>query len=375
MLTSKIWCSKRKLQMFDPIDRYLIRNMPPSCQLLFCGCLIIVTATAAPQAVHGESPQAEAVASGLSSVTDIQAKQEKVKQRIARLHAESVTAEGAAPLPEIVKEQLDTLSWLDLTYSQLLALSKTEQSTRQELAEVQQEWESLAKFGIGQPAPYSYTLLDDIRAERLKLQSRLQSLSSLEATTDHALQKTKSELKEAESRRRQAKEALTDEQRLDQRATRQIEHEHALLACEAKQAALEQQRAESSLRQLQIQAIDQKINILNEKQRIVSSSVQFSAAELESRMKILDETEKELRDDMSEKLRELVRWQLPASSAHQPPDGDPANADPLRQLRSELRQQEVNLTRQMLRELVEVRAAWRWRYQLSQRIGFRATAA
>ena len=353
------------MRMFDLTDGYLSRNVPPSCQLLICVCLLMVTATAAPRTVHGDSPQAEAVSSPGSSVKDIQAKQEKVKQRIARLHAASETAEGAAPLPQVVKEELDTLSWLDLTYSQLLALRETAQSTRRELAEVQQEWESLAKFGIGQPAPYSYTLLDDIRAERLKLQSRLQSLNSLESTTDHALQKAKSELKEAEGRRRQSKEALTNEQQLNQRATRQIEHERALLACEAKQAALEQQRAESLIRQLQIQAIDQKINVLNEKQRIVSSSVQFSAAELESRMKMLDETEKELRDDMSEKLRELVRWQLPTSSSHQPPDADRANADPLRQLRSELRQQEVNLTRQMLRELVEVCAAWRWRYQLA----------
>ncbi len=150
----------------------------------------------------------------LSAQQDASAKtaaaREKIKERIRILNAE-IEQLGDQKISEAVGFELDLLSWIDLTYTQLDSLAGQRESILNGIRDLKQEQESLSRFGIDEPTPYSYLLLDDIRGELLKQRGRLSGLQARQTSLQDSLDEANNRLKETESKRRLAEEAIANE--------------------------------------------------------------------------------------------------------------------------------------------------------------------
>lgn len=336
--------------------------------LAICGWMVIaliswlplspLPAQTLPWETAAES-QEEVVAH--EKVTDPAARRAEVQQQLRSLQSE-LTRRGDNISPQDpVFQEIDTLAWLDLTYSQILALDEEGTELKTRIEGIQEQQAALARFGLPDPPPYSWLQLDELKLQQRKLNDRKSALESRATHTDQSLSMAHSRLEEAQQLRRQAEDNVRSAAADEVRADRRAKLERARLQCEARQAALDQLKLEIEVRKQELAAIEAELELLRAREELVVEHVAFTREQLDSRLQLLDDTERELQTRMATGIRELALIRNLASA------DDAADATPPDRLvdPAEIREAEIGFLRQMLRELVEVRAAWRWRYEMA----------
>ena len=289
----------------------------------------------------------------------VESQQAEVRRRLQRLQAEFDRRDDDRIAHEVRKE-LDTLTWLNLTYSEQLELRSQLTAAHQELQQAKTDLEAVRNFGIEGETPYSYLRLDEVRSERNSLVSRLATMESLQQSNQQSRGEFKEELRQLQISRRQVDEALSDAGTRANLSPLQRERQLSMLLIQAHEAALDHLEAESGLRAIEIETLQTRIETATEKERLMAANFRFSEEDLELQLSLLAQIQNQLHEDMSAKMLELANLQRAT------PDGssDERQSVPIDQLRSKLFQQELDQCRQVLRLLVETRVAWRWRYQV-----------
>ncbi|MEM8678884.1 MAG: mechanosensitive ion channel domain-containing protein, partial [Planctomycetota bacterium] len=339
-----------------------LRNSSRHITLTWCALLAVVVLPSLHR--HSSVIAEEGTPAEARPRIDVASLQADVKRRLERLEPQ-FSAENESEVSLAVSREYDVLSWLDLTYVQITELQAKQQEVTHQIEAFKNELDTTRKFGLSDVPPYSYLILDDLRNEILTVEERLQSLTHRGKGLTSAFESAQFRKGEAETKRRLAEEAYSSSLHTETKEALREEYEDALLSSQAAKAALEQLRAEADLNEAEQQAATVELEVLRHKEQIVAADVRFTREDLASRLVMLDKTESQLRDNLATRFSELSKYQkqLPADSDDKAPLE--AAEDKVLKLRISLRQEEIGIIHQLLRELVEVRAVWRWRYELA----------
>jgi potassium efflux system protein len=336
-----------------------------SKHFLFAICVILFVSSSA---LAFDEPLVTSPAGTESSLDsqEFAATRARVRERIDQLQTE-IRKKVKPRVSEAVGFELDLLSWLDLTYCQLESLDNQLETASEEVERLTQELEDLAKFGISESPPYSFLLLDELSADLTLQRDRLDALQTRQHAMLDSMDTARQELKQTEGKRRQAQESLAESKTPSSRLSKKNSYDKTVLQVEVRSAALKQLEMEYELNERAIEAQQLRVQLLEDKQSLVAKDVRFSEQDLDARLDLLEQADAELQIRLAELLRQMSHPDIQTETTSSPPadENTKFHHQPLCRMRLEIQQTEVTFIRQIQRKLVELRAAWRWRYEMA----------
>jgi potassium-dependent mechanosensitive channel len=283
-----------------------------SLSLIFTVCLAAVAASAPADS----APDPAKTTTG----QDFADKRAKLAERIAKLTAETAAAapekpaaDGATP----VDEELELLHALDLLYVQHEAVTDKRADVELEKKHLQDEADSLHRFGPAESKPYSFLLWEELREQLSDEQERAEAVASDLASAEQMLAESRESFEQCERTRRQAHEALAENKAADQKPTLDRELRLAELNSEIAQETVELCRSEIEVKTARRELTKARHAFLEEKLALVAKDVHYSEHDHHARILELTKRHEELGgklkaahnrlvEDESQKLKALA---------------------------------------------------------------------
>ena len=293
----------------------MLRNSSFFASLLSRGCHLLAAALLALAALsQASSSFADAVVAAaatadsaatapgkLSIANELAAKRKTLAEQIAKLTPEedATISEARTEAAVDAEEELDLLRSLDLVYLQHQAAIEQKAELEQQKKRVQDELDSLHKFGPAEPKPYSFLLLEDLRDSLSAEADRKEALSTELAAAEQMLQSAREAFEECESERRAAREAVEENEDDEAKVKLAGDLRLAELGSTIAQAAVDLQRAEIELKTLRHGLGEARDTYLQEKVERISKDVRFTEKDYQSRLTELGK----YREDFKRKLK------------------------------------------------------------------------
>jgi potassium efflux system protein len=289
---------------------------------------------------------------------------EKRRALAAEIHAltDAATKEDSNNEKGKAHDRLTELRALDVLYVQIQARRDDRQHLEEQKKALDRESESLEKFGLDEPKPYSFLLYDTLqdqlevekqRAKALKADGK--SVEKLLAAAHEALDQARGPHKDGDSESGQASTPAND------------------LSVERARAQVELREMEVEINKLRAALCDAKQEELSQKIKVVKKDVTFSAADRDKQLGLLAEAETRLKGQRRQVERELQRIEGEADPAQQAtttkaePGGQAAPRRPgqMRRDAADACQSQIVLIDERLEWLNRLRRVWRQRYDLA----------
>jgi small-conductance mechanosensitive channel len=300
---------------------------------------------------HEDQPAAETAAARKPS-DELHEKREAVAERLSVAQR---TVELTDKPSTALTGEVERLKRLDVLYAQqqsaLLKIAELETQKSQAAEQLQ----SLESTGVGQPPPYKFALLDQLRDELETLHQRAASTEAAMASATDALKDAKSSAAEAHRKHRKAGEGA------DAAAAKLAE-----LDAQIADAQVTLAKSQLAGERLARETIELSVQLVDARLAIVAPQTALSDQEQQDKLVELDREEAELRDTqrqaetrlgyLSQRLGEL---ELAAA----PTDRKSASAElEARRAACNAQQQYVTLLNRQLERLALRREAWLRRF-------------
>ncbi len=324
------------------------------------------------QAAGQKSAQPKPLESALTETTAHDGLQDRtdVAERLARVQNAIDTRRQNVPeepTPPYLTQQVELLKWLDVLFSNREANLGRKAVLQEEVQRAHEQTESLRTLATTGGKPCSFLELDEMRDRRDAEQSRQDSILLEIDAANASLEVARKAFHENEAKRRRVREQLdtNKELKLSER-----DYELAKLASRVTRESVRQRELELEINKLELELSNSRFTHLKEQIAQARNVAQFSRAELDEKIAVIDAAEadyKRLLDEASEKLSDLDRRfhksnrLLEQSEVKSPLLVEQAA---MWTLLNELNQEHVSLLQRVLAYAGVIRNCWRQRYEL-----------
>jgi len=273
---------------------------------------------------------------------------EDCRQNLARLKQEvAATQQSGAPIPRFLAAELELWERLELLTLQRKTVLEDKATYRNELASIESE-------EAAQSPPQSFLAVDDLRD---RLESEKQTLYSLRLEWEaekRIMLAVKEKFEDAEQLRRRTDERF-ELSAPDERAIRNRERLLARLQSRVLSGELEFHREQAALMELKIEALQTRVTNLEGIVEAYVSKFTLTQDELNQRLKLIDQMEAQVRQQLSEvdaRLHAAMQSRNTGSPAWSATAYDVAR-------------EESQLFQRLLAGVGEFKECWRRRFALS----------
>lgn len=330
-----------------------------------------------------ESPPETGVkASPASPVNpDVEQRQAQVARRKEKLQQELTDAADDQELGRQLRIQMEMLNYVELLLSQQKNAAQANRELSTELRNWEKEIEDLRRLGPVERPPFSFLLLEELRASLGDAETKVETLSEEVDALQTVLDSLHHMRDDAERNRRSIKSSLQSQH--DEQEAVKLARELATvqLRCELATEGVSFRQAELQNRKLEMQSRELQVRWLEERIELIAKEVRFSPEDLQTALRKLAQEERELKQRLATLSAQLPAWheaweaaQIRQETAE---SNDPLEAAQARAVRTtyETGQKELSLINQRLAEIVAQRFFWQCRFQLSNRQASRREAA
>ena len=327
-----------------------------------------------PANVPAVAATTAAAAPAAPATTDWGAKRKEAAERRQRVQQvlEEFTARAASP-PQTLVTQVELLKYLELVYAQQQAAAGLSQELESQRTEADEDLRILQSAGPPEQPPYSFLLLDGLHEDLAREQARR---GGEEAELDAAkrfLDSVRRTREDAERQRRAAREACETNRQPEAAEDLKSRLEAAEAYSEVveevqrlKTTEIENQKRKLTISELQVRALQEKIDVIAKRAVFSPQDLAASLAEVQKQE---DEVKQEL-DQAQARLQEAEQhWWQTKQQADRSAGERTALQDQLDtwQRAQDVRKQELTLLNERLRDCVQIRSVWNDRFKIINR--------
>lgn len=299
--------------------------------------------------------------------TQIEARLKAAEEAIEATRDET-TGESPAELVRVV----ELLKRLDAVLKELSQSNEQLKDVRTEKLSQESSLKALRTSGPTEPTPYSFLLLDRLREELRREESRSQAIGDLQQAAADDLERTRQELLAKQQARRAVKEKLANNS--DPENASELQRAFEIIDLEVDLAAHIVQLAELKVAREQVAAELQEVRVtyLREKVAAIDKEDMFSKDDLDRQITELDKQEDDVKRDlvMAEVLVEAKKesWLEAQRRLREQPDQVAVLKEEVEveRLSWENPKRRIEVLNQRSRRLAEMRHVWQRRYQLAK---------
>ena len=293
-----------------------------------------------------------------------------VAERLARVqHAIDARRKAAPdqPTPPHLTQQVELLKWLDVLYSNREVNRGRKTVLRDELQRAQEQTESLRTLSTAANKPCSFLELDEMRDRRDAERARHDSIRMEIDAANASLKVARKIFDEKESSRRRIREQIDTG---TAPGVTERNYDLAKLESHVSREAVHQRELELEINKLESELSNSRLAYLREQISHSRNIAQFSRAELDEKIAVIDAAEAEYRqrlDEASAKLADLDRRCQEANRTLEQSEVQTAllvEEAAMWTLLNELNQEHVSLLQRVMAYAGVIRNSWRQRYSL-----------
>lgn len=329
-----------------------------------------VTRSDAEKSPSTGAPTGSAGPSQASAETELSRQRQSISEKIGNLEAvESELAESSAEGATDLADELDLLRSLDSILAQHQTLLQQRAELEGEKKRAQEALDHVRNFGLDEPKPYSFLLLEDIRDQVEAETAREKATQNDRRAAEGLLEQTRDDFDEHEQDRRLAQEELDQNDDPDQTSRLAREVRLAELQSAISREKVATRKLEIEVKSIRLEVCELRQKVLHEKLERVEKTAAFSERDLKSRLQDVAKQVSELKRRLRESELRLQRLDAEQASASHDVD-DSADGRLVRneiaesyRLARRCHHDEITLWNQRLSELDRIKHFWDCRYQ------------